>query len=52
MDMSLPYGAGAEELFPVARIVFDHFHLMQMAGQALDEVRKSLRRLGKTRRFL
>jgi transposase len=46
MDMSPAYRAGAKESFPSARIVFDHFHLMQMAGQALDEVRKSLRRVG------
>lgn len=46
MDMSPAYCAGAKESFPSARIVFDHFHLMQMAGQALDEVRKSLRRAG------
>jgi transposase len=46
MDMSPAYRAGAEEFFPKARVVFDHFHLMQMAGQALDEVRKSLRRAG------
>lgn len=46
MDMSPAYRAGAKEFFPAARIVFDHFHLMQIAGQALDEVRKSLRRAG------
>lgn len=46
MDMSPAYRAGAKEFFPSARVVFDHFHLMQMAGQALDEVRKSLRRAG------
>ena len=46
------FQSGAKELFPVSRIVFDGFHLMQMAGQALDEVRKSLRRLGKARRVL
>jgi transposase len=46
MDMSAAYRKGARESFPKARIVFDHFHLMQMAGKALDEVRKSLRRQG------
>jgi transposase len=46
MDMSPAYRAGAEEFFQSARIVYDRFHLMQMAGQALDEVRKSLRRAG------
>ena len=46
MDMSPAYSAGAEEFFPAARIVFDHIRLMHMAGQVLDEVRKSLRRAG------
>lgn len=46
MDMSPAYIAGAKESFPKARIVFDHFHLMQMAGAALDAVRKRLRREG------
>ena len=46
MDMSPAYRKGAREHLPQARIVFDRFHLMQMAGQALDEVRKELRREG------
>ena len=45
MDISLTHRARAKESFPLARIVFNRFHLMQMAGQALGEVRKSLRRL-------
>ena len=45
MDISPTYRAGAKESFPLARIVFNRFHLMQMAGQALGEVRKSLRRV-------
>jgi len=32
--------------FPEAEIVYDHFHIMQLAGKALDEVRKALRRAG------
>jgi len=40
MDMSPAYQSGA------SKIVFDRFHLMQMAGQALDEVRKELAREG------
>lgn len=46
MDMSAAYQAGAREHLPKARIVFDHFHIMQMAGTALDEVRQALRREG------
>ena len=34
------------EHLPQAQIVFDRFHLMPMAGQALDEVRRDLRRTG------
>ena len=45
MDMSPAYQKGAQH-FPNARIVFDHFHLMQLAGKALDEVRKQLKREG------
>lgn len=46
MDMSAAYIAGTKANFPMARIVFDRFHLMQLAGNACDEVRKSLRRDG------
>lgn len=42
MDMSPAYQKGAREYFPKAQIVFDHFHIMQMAGEALDKVRKEL----------
>jgi transposase len=46
IDMSPAYQKGVREHLPQAQIVFDRFHLMQMAGQALDEVRKELRRAG------
>jgi len=46
MDMSPTYVKGASEHFPHARIVFDKFHLMVLAGQALDEVRRELQREG------
>jgi len=46
MDMSPAYRKGVRAHLPQARIVFDHFHLMQMAGRALDDVRKALRREG------
>lgn len=46
MDMSPAYRSGAESFFPKAQIVFDHFHLMQKAGEAVDKVRKQLVREG------
>ena len=44
--MSPAYQSGASQFFPRAQIVFDRFHLMQMAGQAVDRVRKELARQG------
>ncbi len=46
MDMSPAYLKGAKEHFPKAQIVFDRYHVMVMAGRALDEVRKQLRAQG------
>ena len=46
MDMSPAYIAGVQAHFPNARIVFDLFHIMKLAGQALDAVRKNLRKQG------
>jgi len=46
MDMSPAYRKGARDHFPKARIVFDRFHLMQMVGKAVDQVRKEIRRGG------
>ncbi len=46
IDMSPAFMKGVRRYLPGARIVFDHFHLMQMAGKALDDVRKDLRREG------
>jgi transposase len=46
MDMSPAYVKGATEHFPQARIVFDKFHVMVLAGQALDDVRRELQREG------
>jgi len=46
MDMSPAYLAGARTAFPKAEVVYDHFHIMQLAGKALDEVRKTLRKAG------
>ena len=46
MDMSTGFIAGAQKYFPGAQVIFDHFHIMQMAGVALDEVRKTLAAAG------
>jgi transposase len=46
MDMKPAFIAAAATFFPKAEVVFDHFHIMQMAGKALDEVRKELLRDG------
>ena len=46
MDMSEAYQKGARESFPWAEVVFDRFHLMMMAGQACDRVRKMIARQG------
>ncbi len=46
MDMSPAYIAGVQTYFPQARIVFDLFHIMKLAGEALDAVRKNLRQQG------
>src|SRR6478752_6753511 len=45
-DMSTSYVKGASQYFPQARIVFDKFHVMVLAGKALEEVRLQLQREG------
>lgn len=46
MDMSPAFRGGAEKYFPQAVIVYDHYHIALLAGKALEEVRKGLRRDG------
>ena len=46
MEMSTSYVKGASQYFPQARIVFDKFHVMVLAGKALEEVRLQLQREG------
>ena len=46
MDMSPAYVKGATQYFPQAWIVFDKFHVMVLAGRALDLVRRELQREG------
>lgn len=48
IDMSAAYQKGLREHLPKAEIVFDRFHVMQLAGKAVDEVRKQLQREGVT----
>jgi transposase len=43
IDMSPAYQKGVSEYLQQAQIVFDRFHVMQLAGRAVDEVRKQLR---------
>ena len=42
IDMSPAYRLGVSEHLPNAQIVFDRFHVMKMAGEAVDRVRKHL----------
>jgi len=44
MDMGKAYQAAVKEWLPDADIVFDHFHVMQLATKAVDRVRKSEQR--------
>ena len=47
MDMSQPsHVKGATEHFPHAKIVFDKFHVMLLAGRPLETVRRQLQHEG------
>jgi transposase len=46
MDMLHCYTKGVRENFPQAQVVFDRYHLMVMAGEAVDLIRKHLQRGG------
>lgn len=41
MDMSRSYQAGARWQVPNAQLVFDKFHVIKLAGDAVDQVRRS-----------
>jgi transposase len=43
MDMWRPYRDAVQTCLPQARIVIDKFHVVKMANEALEKVRKSLR---------
>ncbi len=40
MDMSEPFQKGATEQLPAAEVTFDHFHVVKLVGEAVDEVRR------------
>lgn len=42
IDMSAAYQKGVAEHLPRAQVIFDRFHVMKLAGEALDSVRKHL----------
>ena len=44
IDMSPAFKKGVRDCFPHAEIVFDRFHVMQLAGKMLDEIRKAIHR--------
>ena len=46
MDMLHCYTKGVRENFPNAQIVFDRYHLMVMAGEAVELIRRGLQREG------
>ena len=46
MDMLHCFKRGARENFPWAKVVFDRFHLMVMAGEAVELVRRQLQAQG------
>jgi transposase len=43
-DMSAAYWSAILEGLPKAKIVFDHFHIIKLANEKIDEVRRSLQR--------
>jgi transposase len=46
MDMLHCFKRGARENFPWAQVVFDRYHVMVMAGEAVERVRKDLQAQG------
>lgn len=43
MDMWKPYREACQQVIPQAKIIIDKFHVVRMANNALESVRKSLR---------
>ncbi len=46
MDMLHCYTKGVRENFPNAQVVFDRYHLMVRAGEAVDEIQRKMQREG------
>jgi len=44
LDMSAAFIGGLTEQFPQAQLTFDNFHLMQLLGEAVDQVRREEQR--------
>ena len=44
MDMWKPYRRAFQTVLPQARIVVDKFHVVRMANEALEKIRKGLRK--------
>lgn len=42
IDMSPAFIKGVQECFPQASVVFDRFHVMQLAGKMVDSLRKDI----------
>ncbi len=49
MDMSAAFQKAVRESLPQAETVFDHFHVLQLANDALDEVRRDQARNAPTK---
>jgi transposase len=43
-DMSAAYWSAVQEHLPKAAVVFDRFHIVKLANEAIDEVRRGLQR--------
>lgn len=43
-DMSVAYKSGVAQYFPNAKIIIDHFHLVKLVNESLDDVRKRTNR--------
>ena len=51
IDMSAAFEAGIKENFPNAEITFDKFHVIKLANEAVDQVRREEAR-NKGRRYI
>jgi transposase len=51
MDMWRPYRDAVREMLPDASVVVDKFHVLRMANQSMDELRRSLSRSGNADRL-